>query len=297
MKLYKKLKVQVVQVLADYKVKVKNAPFLAILQLAAEQTYITPDELKQQLLHPLSIPACRNILRRLVGMGYFDTMYFDSDTYEISEEEDSLLIENFLLSELGQQAVERKEYYESRRGILEIYIAEENEFIPERIVKIKEVPNEWIEEEKFKYLTKEIAYLADGSIIPLRPESFIIDKIESKYLPKGTKKMNLCLDADQQSLRIKIEDYERIERGVPDKRLREEILSNEFNSNYLKEYDAVKYKFNKNNLQLKRNLEIEKPQFRSTFFDNTSISNVNILPKTKQEAYDWHRELIKSRIT
>ncbi len=66
MELKKDLKINIYEVIADYKVKTENAPFIAILQFAQEKiTPIYPSLLQEELLAPLSDKACENLLERL----------------------------------------------------------------------------------------------------------------------------------------------------------------------------------------------------------------------------------------
>ena len=74
MKLTKNIQTKVFEVLAEYKVKESNAPYIAILQFAVEnEGIITPEFLREEMLKPMSVKACENLLKRLSkGVEIFD---------------------------------------------------------------------------------------------------------------------------------------------------------------------------------------------------------------------------------
>lgn len=88
MELKKKIKVNVYEVIADYKVKIENAPFIAILKFAEEQKgMVYPSLLFEELLNPLPEKACENLLDRLHTMGYFNKNVDEEyeDDYTLTE--------------------------------------------------------------------------------------------------------------------------------------------------------------------------------------------------------------------
>ena len=291
MKLVKQMNIKVYQVMAEYKVKVKNAPFIAILQLAQEHEVISPELLKEDLLHPLSNAACVNILRRLESMDYLEYYSPDKALFFGQNNGQNLMS----LTELGKYAAEKEEYYEPRMGIIEIHIAEPNEIVRERIVKVIEVREESFESKKLMNFPSELSSVANGKIVSLRSKSIGIDKIEQKCFLKNTNKSELSLSVENSKIVVKVEDYESVINSKEEE-CRSEILANEFKKDFDVERNAIKCNFEKGNLQFKRTVSIEKPLFQNTIFEPTELKNVDFFPATTQDAYDWYFELVKTRI-
>lgn len=291
MKLTKKINIDVYQVKAEYKVKVENAPFIAILQLAQEHEVITPELLKEELLHPLSKAACKNILSRLERMGYLE-----EHSLEISILSGYNTIKNQMtLTELGKYAAEKEEYYQQRMGLIEIHVAENNEFISDRIVKMVEVREENFDSKKLMNFPSELSDLANGKIIPLRSKSIGIDEVEKKCFLKIKNKAELSLSIENSKIIVKVEDYEKV-IDTTEEECRNEILENEFKKKFDTKLQAVKVKFDSGNLLFKRKVSIKKPLFQNTIFDAFELKNVEFTPATSQDAYDWYFELVKIRI-
>ena len=173
MKLTKNIKVRVYEVLADYKIKVKKSPFIAILKFANENGgKITSDQLYNDFLQPLSVKACENILDRLAIMGYFDYEYYDDEYYD----------EHYTLTNLGYEAAKQEEFYEDRNGVLKIFFAE-NEFIEQKVVKIEEVnrPDSFEEKDLININQTELNKLQNANKqVVLESGTFILENFQEK---------------------------------------------------------------------------------------------------------------------
>ncbi len=298
--LSKKLKTEVFQVKADYKVLRKHAPFIAILQLGLEYEDLDAGLLKRELLSALSIPACENILKRLVEMGHLEP-----DEYNEYEEYNEYDAYNgvYYLSELGKVGAKRKEFYENRTGVLEIEVLKEDSvFVPEKIIRIEEKRADRIEEGKVINLPDKFYNLCNSKqSIPLKNNTFILDKMEQKYYPLKNKKQKnseskLQIKIENNTMSISIGQYQKELEEHSEKEAKQVILKNHFKTAYSEKYNSIKVPFDPNKLDLQRKCQIERPIFRDTRFDPISIPNVQCIPESKTDAYDWHRALVKTSV-
>lgn len=281
MKLTKQIKINIYSVLADYKVKSKNAPFIAIFQFANENRgTIDSEELYKGLLYPLSRQACENILNRLTNMGYFEI----NNHYK-----------EYTLTKLGVQAAKTEDFYENRKGILKIYIAEDNEFIPKKIVKIEEFNYDSENKTEPIKINTELKKLQDkDTIYELKNNVFIIEKIENQIKQLEEKKETLDFIINDKQSETKILDYSNIYKKYTDNSIKSILLKNEFEELY--NNGILKVNFKNNNLSLQRNITILKPKVSNTIFNETSLKNTKVNPKTVEDAKKWHYALIKEQI-
>ncbi len=300
MKLTKNIKVNVYEVLADYKVKINYSPFIAILKFAEEKGgTIELNLLYKELLQPLSEKACENLLDRLSDMGYFErkdnypsfnrrgnryrTIIFSKNTYH--------------LTSLGYNAAQKEEFYEDRRGILKIYITD-SEFISQKIIKVKELKEDSFRDEdtEISNLNGELKSLQNKqNIVSLKNGSFIFDKFESKCRILKPEEKQLAINTDNHNSKITILDYESyIEKNT--NQIRAEILSNYYSYNYDKNNNILRVRFNKKDLSLVRNIEIEKPSFQNNIFNPLKIENIKVSPKNLLDSKDWYINLVIENI-
>lgn len=299
MKLKKDLKVNIYEVIADYKVKQKNAPFIAILQFAEENNgTIEPSLLREVLLSPLSEKACENLLERLTKMGYFeknvdnyDDDYDDYDDYKNEEINES----NYQLTTLGYVSALNEEFYEPRNGLLKLYVTEGSRFIEQKIVKIEEYTYDPDRDKLPTNLNNKLTLLQSSTIINLKNDSFILDKFEDKCKILKDKTEQFILNAKENFSILTILDFEKNE-DYSEQSIIKELLKNEFAENYLPEELILKIDFNHNKLHLQRDIQINKPLFESAFFKPINIPDVKVNPKTIQGGKAWHSALLKEQI-
>ncbi|MCD8404992.1 hypothetical protein LNI88_06555 [Tenacibaculum dicentrarchi] len=286
MKLTKEITVNKYRVLADYKVKIKKSPFMAVLQLAYEQEEeLNAKILHENLLYPLSINACENLLIRMASMGYFKL-------YDEQENEPHLY---YFLTEFGINAIVTKSFYSEKNGVLEIWTTEKNEFTSE-IVKIEELPYDDDNKTETKRIDSDLnSLIKPKEIIKLNTGSYTIDKIESQIKLLKQAEENITIDFNTNNYTIKLVDFISYEKE--DKQnIIESILINEFHNNYLpKENILLKY-FNNQDISLIRNIKIEEPIFRETYFNSITIPNIKVNPKDLNDAKKWFEALLKQRI-
>ncbi len=301
MKLTKDIKVKAYEVLADYKVKVKKSPFIAILKFANENGgKITSEQLYNDFLQPLSKKACENILERLVNMGYFEKeKSVFSFTGRLPENErdfhNQSLEWNYKLTVLGQHSAEQEEFYEERNGILKIFLAD-NEFIEQKIVKIEEVNRpDSFEEKDLRNISKTDLSELQNTKVVLESGTFIIENFKEKCrVFKSEQKQFILQTRDVDSL-IKLMDFTTT-ISKTSKEVRNEILRNEFGNDFLEIEQLLKVNFNPKNLSLELNKPILKPKINKTTFNRVKLENIKLSPKNKKDAYKWFKALIIQKI-
>lgn len=283
MELKKNIKVNVYEVIADYKVKIENAPFIAILKFTEENNgYVDSNILYQELLKPLSEKACKNLLSRLKNMSYLEENYRTG----------------YKLTKLGYDSVEKEEFFEQRIGLLKLYVAEENEFIPNRVVKIQEISKgkDADRENDNQSLTDELkSILKDGNLINLRKESFILEGFEKKCKILKPQNETLIFTVKETGSRVMIMDFEapnKINREI----LKSELLLNQYSYAFDIGNNILNIEFNPNELSFFRNIKIENPRISRTTFEPATIKNVKVSPEDFNEAKKWHSALITEKI-
>lgn len=267
------------RVLADYKVKVTKSPFMSVLQLAKEEdNSLTPELLYENLMKPLALKACRNLLDRLTLMGYFEKT---DEAYQITY--------------FGLNSIDNKDFYDKRTGLLEIWIAEKNKFTQE-IVKIKEIQFDNDKNNTTQKIDSTLKDLVDyKNVIKLKNGAFTLDNIELqvKLIEESTEQLTITLK--ESNYKIELANFLEI-RKKDKQKIIESILINEFHSNYLtKENILLKY-FNNQDISLVRNLKIEDPIFIETSFNSITIPDIKISPKDLNDAKKWFEAKLKQGI-
>lgn len=283
MELKKNLIVNVYEVIADYKVKIENAPFIAILKFAEENNgYIDSDLLHHELLKPLSEKACRNLLNRLSTMGYFE------ETYE----------NEFYLTDLGYRSAQKEEFYDQRNGLLKLYVAEPNEFIPQRIVKIQEISmgKDADRDADSQRINKELRSIENpGNTINLINKSIILEKFEEKCKVLKVQNEKLLFTAKEVGSTIKVMDFEATNK-LNKETLKNELLENDYSYAYDTRNEILNVEFNPNKLNFYRSISINEPTIKRTTFEPATIQNIKVSPSDINEAKKWHSALLKEKI-
>jgi len=306
MKLKKNIKINIYEVIADYKVKTENSPFIAILQFAEENGgKVDSYTLQSGLLAPLSEKACGNLLKRLAKMGYFEKIKtigkIDLSSLNMGTRRTQTVIQPtskdfYRLTELGYESAQKNEFYEQRNGLLKLYVAEGFNFIEQKIVKIKEYNYDPDKHKLPNNMVSNLEKLQDSqNIIKLKNDSFILDKFEPKCKILDNETEQLTLNANKDNSIIKILDFEDIENYTKQD-IVELLLKNKYKNNYLPDYQILKVDFDENNLQFQRNIEIDKPQINTTIFNSITIPNIKVSPKIYNDAELWHSALLKQQI-
>ncbi len=296
--LKKDIKTSVYEVIADYKVKIENAPFIAILKFAEENGGVIYQSLvHEELLAPLSEKACGNLLERLTSMGYFQKEQSD-DFRHLPQYEDEFQqkIFNYKLTELGYESAQKEEFYDQRHGLLKLHVAEENEFIEQRVVKVEESNRDIDRETEVQKLNSELKELTKSTvIIKLKKDSFILDKFEEKCKVLKTETHNLTFAPNNQNSIVNILDFENDE-NYTESDLKNLFLTSEFGKHFIKDRGIVGVRFSSENIVLNRTFNISTPQINQTKFNSIEIPNIKVSPITFEDAKKWHSTLLKVQI-
>ncbi len=278
MKLTKTINIETYEVLSNYKVKVKQSPFIAILKFAEENgKYITVEKL-YDFLYPLSKKACENILNRLTNMGYFD----EKDYY--------------YLTELGCEAAKQEVFYEERKGMLRVYFAN-NEFIEQKIVKIEELNRkEDFDDSSLSNINRTFLNNLDlKQKITLENGIYILDTLEKKCRELKRAQEQLVFETTKDYCSVRLLEFIGNFKNKEDE-VRHHMLKQEFNENYLEERETIKTEFDPQNLQLQRDIKIENPRISNTSFDAITVKSVKHSPMNLDDAQKWFKALVTERI-
>ncbi len=288
MKLNKDIHINKYRVLSEYKVKVGKSPFMSVLQLANEEGgVLTAEILYEKLMSPLSVKACENLLIRLRAMGYF------IENAENDLDNEAQLI-NYELTLLGRKSIETEDFYDKRNGLLEIWVADDNEFTS-KIVKIEELQHD-DKEHKTQGINYELESLINqNKIIELNNGAFTLDKIENqiKFFEEGTEELTIVLE--ESNYKVQLANFSQYIKEEKQKVITS-ILESEYYNNYLAKEHVVLTNFDNNNLSLVRNHKIENPIYKETYFKTITIPNVTVSPKNREEAKIWFQAKLKQEI-
>ncbi len=282
MKLKTELKIKVYEVLADYKLKVPDSPFIAILKFTEENKGRITSRQLYDFLQPLSIKACENLLDRLKNMGYFivlDAVYNgDADIYS--------------LTELGRKSAEKEEFYDNRHGILRIFLTN-NEFIRQRIVKIEEVrKQDSFDETHLETIrSSELSDMKLGQTLSLETGSYILESFGEKCRMLNNEIKKLVLEANQKNCTVKLMQYHEVRSDLDSNIIKDIALSYMYQENYITEKQIVEEEFDSEFLELKNDIVTGKIRISNTEFDSIILENVKSSPKNIGDAKKWHKAL------
>lgn len=126
--LRKNEQIEIYQIELALKEKTKRSPFIAVLILAKEQSNITAESLQQNLLPPLPLRACENLLQRLLQQRY---LKYDED------KEDYFAV-TYTLTDIGKQSATDKSFWVGEKGVYNVYISH-SKLLTQQIILIEKV--------------------------------------------------------------------------------------------------------------------------------------------------------------
>lgn len=282
MKLERKEQVEVIDVLATYKEKVKQSPFIAILKFAYENNNNITSEDLYKFIGSLSQKACKNILERLTNQGYFEGK---EDYNGIS----------YLLTDLGLDSAKKEEFFDHKNGVLRLHIVT-NEFVKQKIVKVeKAVKSEHKEASDFTDINKTVLNsLSLSEKITLTNGEFIIEKIDRECDVKKEYETYYVFEVNKNFVELSIEEFKgKLEKTQQD--IINHLLNKEFDNDYLKADRILELPLDESDLSLIRNVKIKEPYISNTKFNSIEIKSVKISPK-KEELIEWYKALLISKI-
>ena len=309
MNLTKKINVKTYWILAKYKVKKENTPMLSILTAVDEAMedvgYINAAILCEELLFPLTEQAGENLLLRLKDMKYLKKYIHpneDWEEYDYREDyndKDDSDDNDYILTRLGQKAVQNKAYYEERKGVLKIYVASnQNDFITQDILKIEELAKDIKDDEaaKVKDVPSFIRKMAnEEEVLVLNNGAYVLDEIERKGIIGNSQNEVLKVSITEKGSIAKILDYEHQKNDWSLGLIRKEILLNAYNGNFVLNQNIVKVPFDANRVLLSRKETITAPKIKSTTFEPLQL-NINVSPRNNAEAESWYLELLRQKV-
>ena len=225
-------------------------------------------------------------------MGYFEI----EDNYYLNSHYDENYI--YMLTELGYQSAQQEEFYDNRRGILRLYITN-NEFVPQNIVKITE-----LRDDSYKNDETELIYTNNTvlnrikntqNILNLNNGNFILDSFEEKCRILKEETKQLIIDTQEKYSKITLLDFKGyLEEGTNE--ITNSLLSNEFHSDYNEKDSILFVEYNKDNLSLVRSVEIKEPKLYQTKFDKITLSSIKVSPKNLNDAKKWYKDLLVEQV-
>lgn len=286
----------------------KRSSLIPILMLAAERKaedqYLTVSDLHASMLSKLPLPASKNVLNKLTTLGLLDPLHsMGGIGYRYSPEE---IEEGFLLTELGQDAADHQEIWENQYSTWEITIVD-HPFFAQAIVDV--VASKWEKEEtrdgeepksKLKtpsiHLPKQIMEHADNTL-ELQSGRQRIEQLEPKCqaLPDQTLQLEIKIGEGGVFGRLLRGQAELIHHLMEDLDAYEavtELLDTASDGNYDSEQDQIFVHFDRNRLEMEREIQIKEPVFAGQKFDSINIPKVTHFPKTKADAVSWYQHLV-----
>jgi len=298
MKLTKKLQITKYQVQAEYLKSQENKAFLAVLKSAMEnRNQITATELQKNLLYPLPVEACKNLLERLTVLNYFEienkrikNRFENYLNNNLSNEQN---INNYKLTAFGLDCAKQEKILLPEKAVLNLYFVE-NEFVNSKLIRVEILQNKDLEKEKTIDLPSRITDLKKFQHT-LKGFDFKFEKFENKCIKlENIEFGNLEIISSEKISTAKILDYETI-LDKDETQITNEILKNQYLSNYDFYNQCIKINFD-GNTNFNRNIKIEKPKIQNTEFQSIEIKNVKHIPINYDNALIWQEELLKSKI-
>lgn len=294
MELTKNIQIKVFEVLAEYKVKENNAPYIAILKFAYENGgIITPKFLREKMLKPMSVKACENLLKRLSKAGYLD---IEKNHFEKEEFSEHIKNTQFILNDFGENAAKKEEYFKPKKGVLKVHIIEDIEFADQQIVKIEEYDYDPDKEHTTVEINDELLNYQDvNRTFTLKNGKFILEKFNKQIKVLEKQDVELIVEANIKNSRVKILDYQKnLEMNMDE--IKEMILINYFTEAYDTKNKLLKVSFETSNLSLVRDQDIQNPKVSNTFFNPLILKNIDVSPINISEAKQWFFEMVKQHI-
>ena len=277
--LRKNEQIEIYQIELALKEKTKQSPFIAVLILAKEQSNITAKSLQQNLLPPLPLRACENLLQRLSQQGYLKERY-----------------SRYTLTDIGKQSATDKSFWVGEKGVYNVYIGH-LKLLTQKIIRREKVERSEDDRNGNQAIdTPHFISEYKNKVLKINEKEIRIEGIEKKCFQLKTPNCSFEIEAkdDASLFKIRKEKQTLFETSFDTNEtdLKKELLqsSNEFK--YDKDKQAILSEFNPENISLQRKVEIKKPVLKSIPFDPVEIDNVSFIPLDKENADRWYGELL-----
>lgn len=278
MKLQRTEQLDVFQLSLTLKRKTKSSPFIAILMLAQEQDGVSPISLQQNLLKPLPLKSCANLLDLLAKQGYLETNYGDE----------------FFLTDFGEKSAVDKSFWIEEKGMYNVYITNSS-IIPQDIVKIEPVLKEKGKGSILNVPSNIMQSL--GQQLTIKGKEIMIEDFEEICLNKGKEGYILEIIAKDTASTLSLfdknsKDIYQTDLEITKSELTDQLLSNSIGVTYSSNKKAVLVKFNKDNVSFLRKVKISNPLYSSISFEPIELEAIAHIPINQENAYSWYLELL-----
>jgi len=278
MKLQKTEQLDVFQLSLTLKRKTKSSPFIAILILAQEQDGISPISLQQNLLKPLPLKSCANLLKQLEKQGYLESNYGNE----------------FFLTELGEKNAVDKSFWIEEKGMFDIYISYSS-LIPQRIVKVE--PSAKGESNGTSCSLPNALVENFGKHLLLNNVEIQIEAFEGYCQSKGNEDCLLEILSEDTGTSLKLlkkneGHFYKTDLEITKSVLIDQLLSNSSGVTYDLNKRAVLAKFSKDNVSFLRKVKINNPFYNGIRFDPIELEAIAHIPIDNANGYLWYWELL-----
>jgi hypothetical protein len=277
--LRKNEQIEIYQIELALKEKTKRSPFIAVLILAKEQSNITAESLQQNLLPPLPLRACENLLQRLSQQGYLKER-----------------CSSYTLTDIGKQSATDKSFWVGEKGVYNVYIGH-SKLLTQKIIQIEKVKRSG-NGRNGSQVSDTPCFISEykNKVLKINEKEIRIEDIEKKCFRLKPQECFFEIEAkdDASLLKILKEKQTLFETSFDTNEtdLKEELLQSSKEFNYDKDKQAILSEFNPENISFQRKVEIKKTVFKSNRFNPIEIDNVSFIPSDKWNADRWYEELL-----
>lgn len=284
--------VEIFQVELSLKVKTKQSPFIAVLILAQEQEEISAQTLQENLLTSLPVRACENLLQRLEQQGYLQKRQRNTFGYRQTYRD---AIENYSLTELGEQSAVDKSFWIGEKGVYNVYVSKSN-LIQQRIVRTEKVERaEDNRNTNIQWTPSEIRQY-EKQILSINKSEVLLEDVEEKCFQMKPANCVLEIQAKVNEGTLKLTKDNQLlyqtELELNESVLQEQLLITSSEFEYHQDSKAILAEFSKDNLSFRRKVKIGKPIFNRVPFNSVELENISHIPSDKQNADLWYLELL-----
>jgi hypothetical protein len=308
-------KVEVYQVAMTLNVQDLKSPFIGILTGIQEildevgniEMEVLTRLLQQNLLYPLPLPLCRNLIQRLVRESYLQIkeMYIYDRWGHPHSPEDYIQI-----TPKGYKVVAEKHFWQPEKGIYNLYFANLIYDKPE-LVFIEPVQNKEDRQQYNKPYNKSSARMPyciaelQGFVRTLNEINYRFEEIDNLYIKLDLDEswdLSILAEANndfsllslkknaQKKYELKLPSYSlAIIKGV----LIDADCDSLSDDSYIdSEERTLGWDFEADDTRLIRDFKIDTPYFRDVAFDAITLHNVHTQPINEIEAVKWYQQLL-----
>lgn len=284
--LRKNEQIEIYQIELALKEKTKRSPFIAVLILAKEQSNITAESLQQNLLPPLPLRACENLLQRLLQQRY---LKYDED------KEDYFAV-TYTLTDIGKQSATDKSFWVGEKGVYNVYISH-SKLLTQQIILIEKVERSE-NDRNGSQVSNTPCFISEykNKVLKINEKEIRIEDIEKKCFRLKSQECFFEIEAKDDASLLKIlkekQTLFQTSFDTNETDLKKELLKSSSEFDYDKDKQAILSEFNPENISFQRKVKIKEPFFKSNQFNPIEIDSVSFIPSDKWNADRWYWELL-----